>query len=261
MKSSSACSASRLVGRVAVIFLMLLYFFPGWAMPTEDPEAAPDWAGMRRDLYSLIGWQVVATAIIYHAPEEYSNWSDAEKDNLGFEQWRDNMTDLEWDKDHWAINYILHPYWGAGYYVRGRERGFSRVGSFWVAVLYSSVYEFGVESFLEQPSIQDIIVTPLVGSVLGIWFDDIRSRIRSRGGEPSWCDRFVLGATDPLGTLNRAVASLFPSSTNGSSELFVSVRPLIALPVPSGERPFARPYAGDVQGNIDGIELTFRYRW
>jgi hypothetical protein len=48
---------------------------------------------MRRDLYSLVGWQVVATAIIYHAPFEYSNWSESEKDNLGFEQWRDNITD------------------------------------------------------------------------------------------------------------------------------------------------------------------------
>jgi hypothetical protein len=44
-----------------------------------------DWAGMRRDLYYLAGWQVVATAIIYNAPFEVSNWSEDEKDNLGFE--------------------------------------------------------------------------------------------------------------------------------------------------------------------------------
>ena len=107
-----------------------------------------DWAGMRRDLYCLIGWQVVATGIIYQAPFETSNWSQDEKDNLGFAQWRDNVTDPVWDEDHWAINYVAHPYWGAGYYMRGRERGFSRKESFWIAVLYSTVYEVGIESFL-----------------------------------------------------------------------------------------------------------------
>ena len=39
--------------------------------------------------------------------------------------------------------------WGAGYYIRGRERGVSRKESFWISALYSTVYEFGIESFLE----------------------------------------------------------------------------------------------------------------
>jgi hypothetical protein len=220
---------------------------------TEDACETRDWPGLRRDLYSLVGWQVVATAIIYHAPFEYSNWSESEKDNLGFEQWRDNITDLTWDKDHWAINYVLHPYWGAGYYIRGRERGFSHWESFWVAVAFSSVYEFGVESFLEQPSIQDIIVTPVAGAALGMWFDAIRGRIRARGEVLSWRDKFLLGATDPLGTLNRAVASLFRISNSTSSTLSVGLQPMLTVR--------GSAYAGPAQGDIDGVELTFHYRW
>lgn len=149
----------------AIIVAMLLGTVSAYAQQSEEYDSR-DWAGMRRDLYYLIGWQVVATAIIYQAPFEFSNWSEDEKDQLDFEQWGENVTDIVWDEDHWAVNYITHPYWGAGYYIRGRERGFSRKESFWVAVLYSSVYEFGVESFLEQPSIQDLIVTPVAGAAI-----------------------------------------------------------------------------------------------
>jgi hypothetical protein len=68
-----------------------------------------DWAGMGRDLYYLIGWQVVGTAVIYNAPFEVSSWSEDEKDSLGGAQWRENVTDPVWDKDHWAVNYVAHP--------------------------------------------------------------------------------------------------------------------------------------------------------
>ncbi len=233
----------------------------GLAIAKDEAYAEPDWVGMRRDLYSLIGWQVAATAIIYHAPFEYSNWNEEEKDNLGFEQWRKNVTDPTWDKDHWAVNYVLHPYWGAGYYVRGRERGFSRQGSFWIAVFYSSVYEFGVESFLEQPSVQDLIVTPVAGVALGLWFDNIRGRIRSRSRELRWTEKFILGVTDPLGALNQGVARLFGIETNSGSTLSVNLRPVLAARESSRN---VQPPGTDVKHGgrkFDGLELTFHYRW
>ena len=155
---------------------------PDSAAQQGAPDDNRDWAGMRRDLGYLVGWQVVATVIIYNAPFEFSNWSRDEKDNLGFKQWSENVTDPVWDKDHWGVNYLLHPYWGGGYYIRGRERGFSRRESFWIAALYSTVYEFGIESFLEQPSIQDIIVTPVAGAAVGMYFETVRDRIRSKTG-------------------------------------------------------------------------------
>ena len=64
-------------------------------LPGTDSERfdSRDWAGMRRDLYYLIGWQVVVTAVIYKAPFAVSNWSQDEKDNLGGAQWRENVTD------------------------------------------------------------------------------------------------------------------------------------------------------------------------
>jgi hypothetical protein len=225
----------------------------------DMPDDSRDWAGMRRDLYYLIGWQVVATAIIYNAPFEVSNWSQNEKENLGLERWRENVTDPVWDKDHWAINYIAHPYWGAGYYIRGRERGFSRKESFWIAALYSTVYEFGIESFLEQPSIQDIIVTPVAGTALGFYFERVRDRIRSKPGPLSISDKMKLGLTDPLGALNRGVDRLLGVDESESSRLMIGFRLIRSAPQRGRLRDGRQVSLGG--SDIDGFEVTFSYSW
>jgi hypothetical protein len=249
---------TRLVIFAAIVLATLLA--PACCHAQQDlSEDNRDWVGMRRDLYHLIGWQVVVTAIVYHAPFEFSNWNEEEKDNLGFEQWGNNVTDPVWDEDHWAVNYVIHPYWGAGYYIRGRERGFSRRESFWVSALYSTVYEFGIESFLEQPSIQDLIVTPVAGTALGFYFEKVRDRIRSRPGPLSFSDRLKLGLTDPLGALNRGVDRLLGIDEKASANLTIGFRPI---------RPTSRFRLADdgrftriAGGATDGYQLTFSYRW
>lgn len=222
--------------------------------PIDTDVDTRDWQGMRRDLYYLIGWQVVATVIVYNAPFEVSNWSRDEKDALGFEQWGDNVLDPVWDEDHWALNYVIHPYWGAGYYIRGRERGFSRRESFWVSALYSTVYEFGIESFLEQPSIQDIFVTPIAGTALGIYFEKVRDRIRSKPDPLTFGDKLKLGFTDPLGSLNRGVNRIFGVEDTGSARVVVGFQPVRSRVATVGS---ARTRAGEV----DGYRLTFSYTW
>jgi len=225
----------------------------------DEPFDSRDWAGMRRDLYYLVGWQVVATAIIYNAPFEVSNWNEEEKDNLGLQQWRENVTDVVWDRDHWAINYVTHPYWGAGYYIRGRERGFSRKESFWVAALYSTVYEFGIESFLEQPSIQDIVVTPVVGTVLGFYFEKVRNRIRSKPTPLTFSDKMKLGLTDPLGALNRGVDRILGIDESRSSQLIIGFRQVRSAPQRSSLHRGRQ--INLVGGDNEGFEVTFSYRW
>jgi hypothetical protein len=210
----------------------------------QEPFDSRDWRGIKRDLVYLIGWQVVATVIIYSAPYEVSNWHRTEKENLGIEQWARNVTDPVWDEDHWSINYVLHPYWGAGYYIRGRERGFSQRESFWVSVVFSSVYEFGIESFLEKPSIQDLIVTPVVGTGIGLYFEKVRSRILNQAEPPSGWDKLKLGLTDPFGALNRGVNRLFGIQEYGEPQAMINVRLL-----------------EDNERHVDGLQLTFEYRW
>lgn len=243
---------------IALTVFALLTSFGSHAQENE-PGDGKDWSGMRRDLYYLVGWQVVATGIIYHAPFEFSNWNEEEKDGLGFEQWGNNVTHPVWDEDHWAVNYVLHPYWGAAYYIRGRERGFSRRESFWVAVLYSTVYEFGIESFLEEPSIQDIVVTPLLGAALGRYFENVRTRIRSRSGPLSFTDKTKLALTDPLGALNRSVDRLFGIRESSRAQVAIGFRPVRSISW--SDEPQNGKQATHRSHGLDGFEVTVNVRW
>ena len=72
-----------------------------------------------------------------------------------------------WDQDSNGINYVGHPYFGALFYLTQRNYDESPLRSFLTSVVMSTGFEYLVESWSERPSIQDLIVTPIVGSILG----------------------------------------------------------------------------------------------
>lgn len=72
-----------------------------------------------------------------------------------------------WDEDHWEINYIGHPYAGSLYYNTIRSQGGSMLSSFLFSAFISTGWEYVYEGVAEQPSIQDLFVTPVAGAVLG----------------------------------------------------------------------------------------------
>lgn len=170
------------------------------------PSPVRDPAGLRRDVYYFLGWQFAIIGILYVMPESVSGWSEEQKSDKGLDDWWENVKNPVWDEDDFVINYVLHPYWGATYFVRARERGYGDEGAFWYSALLSSLYEFGVEAFFENPSIQDLVVTPVAGSVVGQQFMNARKSIRERvirEGRYRRGDRWWLVLTDPLGALNR----------------------------------------------------------
>lgn len=177
-------------------------------MDTADislvPE--PDMRGLRRDTAYFLAYQFAVIGILYISPESVSGWTDEQKSNYSLSIWWDNVTHPACDTDDFYINYILHPYWGASYFVRARERGYPNSAAFWYSALMSSLYEFGAEALFEEPSIQDLIVTPVVGSLLGGYFMDVRQGVRDRElarGYRTTGEKWVLVMTDPLGSLNR----------------------------------------------------------
>ena len=172
----------------------------------DNSELPRDWLGLARDTAFLFSYQVVGISILYALPTSISKWTS--KNTVSFEKWWDNVQNPRWDEDSWPINYIGHPYFGATYYIRARERGFDRIDSFLYAAFASALYEFGVESLFEQPSYQDLIVTPVGGALLGGFvFEPIRSWVRNKR-ELQWYDHVILIATDPIGALNYVAESL-----------------------------------------------------
>jgi hypothetical protein len=174
-----------------------------------DPR---DRHGLRRDTRYFLGYQLASITVLYALPESVSGWTDEQKSDYSLSIWWDNVTHPRWDTDDFYLNYILHPYWGSAYYVRAQERGFSASESFWYSATLSALYEFGAEALFEQPSIQDLIVTPVAGSLLGKYFMGVRSNIREREVELGYrktSDKWLWVLTDPLGSLNGSFDRLF----------------------------------------------------
>lgn len=172
----------------------------------------PDGAGLERDTWYFLGYQAATVAILYAMPESVSGWSDEQKSGYSASIWWDNIRNPQIDSDDFYINYLLHPYWGASYFVRARERGYNNAQSFWYSAWLSTMYEFGFEALFEEPSIQDLFVTPIAGSVLGVYFMHVRDGIHEREVELGYRttkDKWLLVLTDPLGSLNRQFDKLF----------------------------------------------------
>ena len=179
-----------------------------------------DWVGLTRDTAFLLGYQLAAVGGFYLLPESVSKWSRDDKDEVSASKWLSNVQQPRWDHDHWFVNYVGHSYVGALYYMRARERGFDKVGSLVYATVASAAYEFGVEALFERPSYQDLIVTPVGGTLVAILiFEPLRASIKHKA-ERRWYDELALFATDPLGVLNGALERLLGIK----SELRISPR-------------------------------------
>ena len=110
-----------------------------------------------------------------------------------WKRWVRNVKDgPHWDGDNPIFNFVLHPYAGAAYYMGARSAGFNCWGSFVYSFCISNLFwEYGFEAFNEIPSVQDIIITPVVGSLMGEGFYLIKRHIVSNG--------YRLWGSKPLG--------------------------------------------------------------
>lgn len=109
----------------------------------------------------------LAYATLAALPQEISGWHEGTFSEYGENMRRAFTSPPVFDSDKWYINYIGHPYQGTLFFNAVR----SQDARFWQASLFTLghvfVWEYVIESGLEQPSIQDLIVTPLAGIVLG----------------------------------------------------------------------------------------------
>lgn len=192
---------------------------PGQGYRWRGPmAAAPDWRGAGRDAAYFVGYQLVGVAVIFTSPASMSGWSKEDKREFGYDQWQENVRNpVVWDGDQFIINWVLHPYWGAAYYVRGRERGLNEWQSFGFSVLLSTLWEYGAEAIAEPVSVQDLVFTPVLGALVGEYlFQPWRERIRAKPGELDGWDRTVLALTDPLGAINATIDRWFGIKSTSS---------------------------------------------
>jgi len=205
---------------------------PGTETPGTEKEETErksrDWLGLGRDTAFLLGYQITFIGILYFLPESVTHWSSEDK-KISFEKWWDHVQHpVLWDKDNPVGNYIGHPYIGAAYYIRARERGFGRIDSFAYSALASAMFEFGAEAVFERPSVQDLIVTPVGGALMGLGFEPLRAWVKDKP-EPRWYGHVILIATDPIGALNSVFERLMGIKSDvrvdlGRDKVYVQLR-------------------------------------
>jgi hypothetical protein len=222
-------------------FLLVALCGSSQAFETGSPAAPAtrmDWAGLGRDTAYVLGYEVAFGVPLYFATKASRHYAS----------WGENVRDAQWDRDSWWINYIGHPYWGATYFMRARERGADHVSAFVYSALLSTLYEYGVEALFEPPSYNDLIVTPVAGALIGaLIFEPLRETIKAKPVR-AWYDDVVLVATDPIGAVNGVFEWMFGVTPN----LQLQMRPPRSL-------PSAHPESRGRPAHGMSLEASFRF--
>ncbi len=164
---------------------------------------------------------------LYMMPEDFTNWSrEGMKGTNIFERWERHIKSRPVrDGDHWAVNYIGHPYAGSAYYILARHNGLDwKEAGIYSTLISTFMWEYGVELTGEVPSIQDIIVTPIGGVMLGeILLNAEEVIIRNNGKVlgSSLLGNIALVFIDPAGS----AINLIKRWTNLPSRIKIKTKP------------------------------------
>ena len=119
----------------------------------------------------ITGTEIASGVVLALLPTENTKW-DADTLSRAGSNFKRAWTELPtWDGDIPFHNWIGHPYAGAFYYNMLRSQGGTVLQSFGFAAFQTVMWEYVLESWAEQPSIQDLITTSIMGSVLGELFN------------------------------------------------------------------------------------------
>jgi len=125
---------------------------------------------LRSTSYSIIYNSVILSGLVF-APESFSKWENKEekfKLSSILNQYKQAYTTPPVvDHDLWMTNYLGHPYQGGFYYNTLRCQGATVLQSSLFCIYRSLLWEYGWEACVEQPSVQDLFVTPIGGILVG----------------------------------------------------------------------------------------------
>ncbi|HEU5167928.1 MAG TPA: DUF3943 domain-containing protein, partial [Chitinophagaceae bacterium] len=150
-------------------------------VPLLRNENAGIWKKIGRAELFIGGAELLGATALIVAPNDITKWSpDWERD-----AWRHMKRSLSklpvWDDDEWQINFIGHPVSGSFYYNSLRSQNAGILHSFLFATAQSFIWEYIIEATSEKPSTQDLIITPIVGSILGESIHRLTMSMRKNG--------------------------------------------------------------------------------
>lgn len=171
------------------------------------PPLTRDYRKLGYNTAIVFGTTIVAYGVLWSLPESFTKWDKEEmrKNGIGT-KWKENVkAGPVIDEDNFFLNYVMHPYFGGIYYMTARSNGFNIFESFtYSAIMSTFFWEYGVESFAEVPSVQDLIVTPVLGSVVGEGFFYAKKTILKNNSKilnSRFLGKTSLFLIDPLNTI------------------------------------------------------------
>jgi hypothetical protein len=157
--------------------------------------------------YSIFGYGFAVIGLLAVMPGSITNWESSSDDASLGSKWLENVkAGPVWDRDDLYINVIGHGYFGGVYYQAARKSGYRQWDAFMYSFMMSTFYwEYGIEAFAEIPSIQDLVITPVIGWAYGEWAFNTEKDIWVNGGKVLGSETlgntalFVLDPVDSLG--------------------------------------------------------------
>lgn len=102
-----------------------------------------------------------------------------------------------WDNDSLIWNYGAHPIMGSFSYLSYRNKRGHWAEAFAGTAINSAIYEYLIAGGTQQPSINDLVVTPILGSVLGEGIYQVK-KLLLRDHQLNWVEKIIITITDPF---------------------------------------------------------------
>jgi hypothetical protein len=154
-----------------------------------------------RSLLTITGIELAAGVALAFLPQNFSRWDSDVLSRAMANLKRAWTTPPVWDEDIFFHNFLGHPYAGAFYYNMVRSQGATAWQSFGYALFQSTFWEYVLEAMAEQPSIQDLFITPVIGSLLGELFHSWSLRIL-RSGHLNFGEKALVFFLNPAYVVN-----------------------------------------------------------
>lgn len=200
------------------------FFQSPYQVSIFSPQNGEDSERLWSQTRSIFAYGFGVIGLIALLPEDISNW---DKEEGVFNKWTDNLkSGPVWDRDSGMLNLVGHPYFGGVYYQVARKSGYRQWDSFIYSTLMSTFYwEYGIEAFAETPSIQDLVITPVLGWAYGEWAFNTEMDIRENDGDV-WGSS-ILGSTalfflDPVDSMSVGINNMFSKEIIRAGTGFVS---------------------------------------
>jgi hypothetical protein len=113
------------------------------------------------------GVEVIGMVCLVAMPKDVTKWEEDWLQSIT-RNWKRTFTNPPvMDEDDAWLNYVAHPLVGSWYYNSVRSQNARWWESFLWSLAQSTFWEYVIEGMAEQPSIQDLWVTPVMGAALG----------------------------------------------------------------------------------------------